>query len=109
MIIFDETPKEWDSKNAQDLRALLDSDVFRLALAWVGTRAPKLLDGSDPNKALVASGRVEGFNEAIRELFSLTREQPPEVKKPESYPDLDDESQWPADLRIPKDQPQPTP
>jgi hypothetical protein len=105
MIIFDDTPKEWDSKNAEDLKAFLTSDLGRLALAWVGTSAPKYADGSDPNKTLVAAGRVEGFQEAIKCLFSLTHEQPPEVKQTEEYPSLDDDSQWSNNLAAQPTQP----
>ena len=99
MIIFDEAPKEWDSKNAGDLKEFLNSELGRLTMAWVGTFAPKFADGSDPNKTLVAAGRVEGFQDAIKAIFSLTREQPVEVKKPEEYPDLDDDKAWPKDLQ----------
>lgn len=105
MIIFDETPTEWDSKHAGDLKVILNSDVMRLALAWVGNSCPKHTDGSDPNKALVAGGRVEGFHEAIKALFALTTEQPVEVKKAEEYPDLDDEAAWPKDLSSTQTQP----
>lgn len=87
-------PNDWTSEHAQNLKAVLESDVMKLALGWVLFRAPKLLDGADVNKTLVASGEVKGFSNAIAELFSLTVEQPPEVKPPEAYPDIDDDSKW---------------
>lgn len=88
-------PQEWSSEHAQALKAALESDAVKLALEWVAFHAPKLLDGSDVNKTLVASGEVKGYSNALMELFSLTVEQPAEVKPPTNYPDLDDDSQWP--------------
>lgn len=88
-------PKEWTSEHAQLLKLALESDAVKLALDWVAFHAPKLLDGSDVNKTLVASGEVKGYSNALAELFSLTVEQPAEVAPPENYPDLDNDSLWP--------------
>lgn len=95
MILFDDAPpQEWNSEHAAALKAVLESDIVKLALQWVAFHGPKLLDGTDVNKTLVASGEVKGYSNAIKELFSLTREQPAEVQPPEAYPSLDDDSKW---------------
>lgn len=57
-------------------------------------QVPSLLDGSDVNKTLVASGVVKGWGDSLRALLNLTVEQPAPVKAPEAYPSLDDESAW---------------
>lgn len=89
-----QAPK-WDSADAAALRQLLQSDLFQKALFLISQYdAPVLLDGTDVNKTLVASGRVQGFSEAISALFRLTMEQPPETVLPEAYPSLDDDSKW---------------
>lgn len=89
-----QTPK-WDSADAAELRAVLQSELFQKALILISQLdAPSLLDGSDVNQTLVASGRVQGFSEAISALFRLTVEAPAEIKTPEAYPSLDDDSKW---------------
>lgn len=86
---------KWDSSDASLLRQMLESDVFQRALKLaVLLDSPNLLDGTDVNKTLVASGRVQGFHEAFSALFRLTVEQPKEAALPEAYPSLDDDSKW---------------
>lgn len=87
-------PTEWTSDNRKILETFLESETGKLALAWVEFHAPKLLDGSDVNRTLVASGCVKGYADAVSELISLTGEQPPEVQPPNSYPDLDNDALW---------------
>jgi hypothetical protein len=87
-------PKDWTSDNRKQLQVFLESDTGQLALAWLASRAPELLDGTCVNRTLVASGCVKGYNKALTELVSLTREQPTEVLPPLEYPDLDDDSKW---------------
>jgi len=86
--------KEWTSDDAKSLRDLLESSTFNKAMAHVLDQTPKLLDGGDVNKTLVATGKVDGYNEALQNLFRLTHEQPPAVAEPENYPNLDDDSKW---------------
>lgn len=89
-----QAPK-WDSADAAALRQLLQSELFQRALVLVAQfDSPALLDGSDVNKTLVASGRAQGFSDALSALFRLTIEQPPETVLPEAYPNLDDDSKW---------------
>jgi hypothetical protein len=87
-----ETP--WESADATALRLFLESRSGQRALTHLAEQIPPLLDGSDVNKTLVASGTVKGWNGAIHALLSLTIEQPAAVKAPEAYPSLDDESAW---------------
>ncbi len=90
----DQVPKIWDSECAKWLRDLLQSEKGNLMLQWIAYQAPALLDGSDVNKTLVASGEVKGYSAAIFNLVKLTVEQP--IEKPEStnYPDLDNDAAW---------------
>lgn len=86
---------EWSSDDAAQLKLFLESNVGQRALAHVLDEKPSLLDGSDVNKTLVASGNVRGFVLAIESLFRLTYEQPTQDKQADTdYPDLDDESKW---------------
>ena len=94
MIFSAIEPTAWDSQNAHELRDFLESKTGILALQWTAYRGPELLDGADVNKTLVASGEVKGYSSAIENLFSLTKIQPEEVKPPETYPNLDDDSKW---------------
>lgn len=98
MLPFDEfsdaTVAEWTGDHAQNLRTMLASETFQLALAHLGQIAPSLLDGADVNKTLVASGEVKGFNAAISFLFSLTRQQPKATPTSAQYPDPDDDAAW---------------
>lgn len=88
---------DWDSEHAQELRGLLNSDIFRRAMAHVLDDAPTILDGSSCHMALVASGEVKGFERAIKKIFSLTHERPltnPAEGSSSNYPPLDDDKAW---------------
>lgn len=87
-----ETP--WESSDAVALREFFESKSGQRALLHVSSQIPSLLDGSDVNKTLVASGVVKGWNNALTALLNLTIEQPAPVKVPETYPSLDDDSAW---------------
>lgn len=88
-----ETP--WESSDAVALREFFLSRSGQRALMHLSDQIPSLLDGSDVNKTLVASGVVKGWNDSLRALLNLTIEQPAPVKAPEAYPSLDDDSAWP--------------
>lgn len=105
MIFSTVQPEYWSGEHAKLLRDFLESEVGKLALQWVAFSSPDLLDGSDVNKTLVASGQVKGYAQAIEQLFSLTKEQPPEVKSFDNYPPLDLNSAWGDSLQ---DSPQPS-
>lgn len=88
-------PADWDSAHAETLRTFLASETGQLALAWLSYFVPALLDGSDVNKTLVASGEVKGYTTAVSNFLALTREPPQDSPKTqEEYPDLDDEKKW---------------
>jgi hypothetical protein len=57
--------------------------------------SPSFLDGTYPNKTLVAAGRVEGFQEAVAAIVRLTYERPEEPgPRREEYPPLYDDKAW---------------
>lgn len=86
---------EWSVDDALNLRNFLDSTSGRRSIEWLRFLSPQLLDGSDVNRTLVASGEVKGYNSALDLLFMLTRENPSEKpEEPEAYPSLDDDSKW---------------
>ena len=86
---------DWTSSDAVRLREFLESSTGQRAIAHVTDDAPVLLDGSDVNKTLVASGEVKGFNKALRSLFLLTIEKPPApAERKDPYPDIDDDKHW---------------
>lgn len=85
---------EWSSDDAAALKLFLESDLGARAMAHVLVDQPSLLDGSDVNKTLVASGQVQGFVLAVESLFRLTYEQPTPTEAHTDYPNLDDDSKW---------------
>lgn len=85
---------DWTSDDAIALRTFLQSDTGQRALYHLSENAPALLDGSDVNKTLVASGCVKGFSEAVNALISLTVETPNSIPEKSAYPDLDNDSEW---------------
>lgn len=85
---------DWNSVDAKNLRAFLESDCGQRALAHVMEQCPSLLTGGGTNEILIASGAVKGFTEAVSTLFSLTVEKPAAAIQSVAYPELDDESQW---------------
>lgn len=93
------TPKthEWSGEDASLLRQFLESDAGKRALYHLSEAAPELLDGSDNGRTLVASGRVGGYNQAIKNLLSLIVEPPPSVPEVrDEWPDLDNDEAWSA-------------
>lgn len=87
---------EWDQDCTLKLREFLETREGRLTLEWLKFWSPSLLDGSDVNRTLVASGEVKGYTATLENIFSLARENPiPEPPKIlESYPDPEDDSKW---------------
>jgi hypothetical protein len=95
MTFFKSEPPEFTSLHRKALQDFLESETGQIALAWVAHNAPQLLDGTDVNRTLVASGEVKGFNRFLTELISLTFEQPKKSEAAsETFPDLDDDSKW---------------
>lgn len=93
---------DWRSDDAIALRTFLESETGQRALHHLSEAAPTLLDGSDVNKTLVASGCVKGFSDAINALISLTVELPQSAPVKDSYPSLDDDSAWDEKTNTPK-------
>ena len=88
-------PTPWESGDAVRLREFLHSETGTRLLRHVAAETPELLDGSDVNKTLVASGVVKGFQLALTTIFNLTVEEPAQTPPPpEMYPSLDDDSKW---------------
>lgn len=86
---------DWCSEDAIALRTFLQTETGTRFLFHLSESSPTLLDGSDVNKTLVASGCVKGFSDAVNALIALTVE-PPDSATPKNsnYPSLDDESAW---------------
>jgi len=94
MLLPTNTPIKWESEDAKRLSDFLESSTGQRAITLVAGMAPALLDGSDVNKTLVASGKVAGYGESIQNLFNLTVVQPPQPQTRDAHPDLDNEALW---------------
>ena len=91
----DQTPPDWTSVEAKELRDFLDSHVGKLTVSWLVHLGPSLLDGADNGKTLVASGVVKGYGAALDSLFSLRVSRlVPDTSSSEAYPDLDSPTAW---------------
>lgn len=96
MILPTKNPAEilWESTDAQKLREFLESPTGQKVLRHLTDTTPDLMDGENVNKTLVRNGEVKGANAIFTALVQLTIEQPPQEKPVETYPSIDDESQW---------------
>ena len=94
MLITPTNPPEWDSVDAVNLKQFLDSQTGQRWLGHLLFQAPHLLDGSDVNKTLVASGAVKGYTMAVENAISMTVQKPETPKPKDNYPSLDDDSAW---------------
>jgi hypothetical protein len=98
MIIVAPTKVEWSSEDSARLKEFLNSQTGSRVLEVLAIQAPELLDGSHPNKALVAAGTLAGYQGAISTIFRLTYENPnppdPKSEAPTSYQSLDDDAAW---------------
>jgi hypothetical protein len=96
MILNPALPPEWNSSHAAVLKELLESQTGKRLAELAAYNCPSLLDGSDVNKTLVASGVRSGYEMALSFLWSLTVVQPeqPRAIISETYPSLDDDTKW---------------
>lgn len=94
--------RQWDSADAQRLSDFLVSATGQKALSHLAISSPPFDTGENPNVALVSAGRREGYELAVNTLIELTVHQPEPDLPPEknSYPDLDDDKQWPKELQV---------
>lgn len=109
MVIPTHKNLEWDSTDGGWLEDILGSDRGKKLLSILALKVKPFLDGECPNKTLVRMGEVKGAQDIIEALVNLTIEAPAELQKPvkekETYPSLDDDSQWEDGL---KTTPEPT-
>ena len=97
MILLPPTEIDWDSTNRKMLEEFLQTPTGQRLISVLAHYSPAFGDGSDPNKTLVASGRVEGYADAVGWLVRLTKEHPTEKAPSKTeYPDLDDDKAWEA-------------
>lgn len=95
IIPTSETLPEWSSSDAAILSAFIASDTGQKLLTLLSDAAPSLLDGTNMNQTLVASGEVKGYTLAVGTLLSLRHTRPAEATgAPPNYPSLDDDSAW---------------
>lgn len=98
MIVISPTNIEWTSDDATQLRNFIESVTGKRWLEALAFYAPELLDGSAPNKALVAMGESKGYSSAIFRTLQLTKEDPNAKALPPNaspnYASLDDDEAW---------------
>jgi hypothetical protein len=94
---------DWDSSDASALNDFLRTVAGKRMLAKLAYARPSFLPSSaHPHKSFACSREIHGYEQAIRTLLSLIEaeeQQPLSATKnsPSTYPDLDDETQWPAE------------
>lgn len=94
-ISANEKLPEWSSDDAAVLRDFIASSTGQKLLVLLASMSPSLLDGSDVNKTLVASGEVKGYTLAISNIHDLRTTRPEEASgQSDNYPSLDDDSKW---------------
>jgi hypothetical protein len=106
MILIPPTTLEWDSSDAAELKKFLSSSTGLRMLEALAFMAPELTDGVHAHKALVASGRVHGYQDAMTVMVRLTREdpKPPAPQSSPNYPDLDADDAWKDLDKTPEEQ-----
>jgi hypothetical protein len=87
---------KWDSSDAQELRLFLEGSVGIRMIDHLLSLTPGAYDGPNGNQIISAAKKIEGYQEALKNLVDLIKEQPPQPTENETYPDLDDESKWAA-------------
>jgi hypothetical protein len=100
MILIAPPDPEWDSKDRAVLEEFIQSPTGQRLIGVLAFYQPEFGNGSDASKTLVASGRVEGYADAVGRLIRLMKEHPSEPNKQQTskaeYPDLDDDEAWKA-------------
>jgi hypothetical protein len=89
---------DWDSDDQTAWRAFLKTRSGNRLIPKLLEGAPALLPGGEINALLIRSGEFRGWQEAIRDLLSLTEGTPLQKPPADSYPSLDDDSAWPKEL-----------
>jgi len=89
---------ELTSAAREELRIFLRSPAGVEMTQIVSWKAPSLLSGSDATAIICASGKREGYEECLENIFSLSA--PVNRAEPEpsssAYPSLDDDKKWDA-------------
>jgi hypothetical protein len=93
-MIIDSEELVWESTDATTLKSFLGSTTGQRLLSVLAYGCPEFSDGTNGNKALVAAGKVEGYQLAVKHLLRAQVEHPEEPAAPPSYPPLDDDSAW---------------
>jgi hypothetical protein len=97
MIIVPPDDIVWESTDAASLTLFLASNTGQRFLGLLAYQTPEFEDGSNGNKTLVAMGKVEGYQTALKNLVRAQTHHPKDSEVPTAYPSLDDESAWEKD------------
>lgn len=82
---------DWDSINAKNLSDFLNSPTGERLVAKLLFERPSYGDRLD---RLVESGKIEGYQDAIENIFSYCELVKPPQQEVENYPDPEDDSKW---------------
>ncbi len=85
---------EFNSEDTSLLRQFLETHTGQKFVPKLAELVPTLLDGGHVNKALVRSGEVRGYQQALNNILFLAYPPPPLLKETAAYPPLEDDSAW---------------
>jgi hypothetical protein len=88
---------QWDDNDIANWNSFLQTKTGKRLIPKIAEVIPELLGAGDVNAILIRSGEVRGFQEAIRQLLSLTHvvEKGAVVDSSnENYPNLLNDSAW---------------
>lgn len=90
----------WSSSSAALLRQYLETDAGQVFLAHLSSHRPGLLVGSgDVNSVALKAMEVAGFEKCFNTILLAAQPPQEEQKSQESFPELEDDSKWPAHLQ----------
>jgi hypothetical protein len=82
----------WDSEDCAVFRTFLTSRAGQRLLPKLAEQCPVLLEDGDAIKISIRSGKVLGFQDAVRNLLLLTVPTPESPKSHDNYPPVDDDA-----------------
>lgn len=85
---------DWNTEDVMNLRTFLATRTGQKLIPKIAEATPPLMGGGDVNAILIRNGVFQGFQGALKELFSLANPPPAPAKPIDPYPSLTDDSQW---------------
>ena len=94
-------PKDfWSSEDQANLQSFLNTRTGGKLIEKLAEAAPTLFSEGDVNKILIRSGELRGYQNALRELLTISVPEPAPEKEATEYPSLLDDSAWPGTEKL---------